>query len=252
MPVPIHFRLLPSHWADSKFKYNFFTENFLITPLQFFSRNWHLLHQTLQKLCANQKVCYVVINSFYHIALIIGRENATNHLLPLYLGFFDCVTRIRREALKIVHNFLSTVDETRHVDVIAKLPICLADFHKANETKYHVRENFMNVVLSLMHMYDRNDAPEDCVNYLTAYALAMLVDKVHRVRELALEALVVRVRTCRERDFANLLQAVTEECGESVHWRNRQTFVRLIHRWVSIFLFLVFALFITARRTKNY
>uniref|UniRef100_A0A1B0CFJ9 Serine/threonine-protein phosphatase 4 regulatory subunit 1 n=1 Tax=Lutzomyia longipalpis TaxID=7200 RepID=A0A1B0CFJ9_LUTLO len=51
--------------------------------------NWHLLHRTLQKLCANQKACHVVINSFYHIALIVGRENATNHLLPLYLRFFD-------------------------------------------------------------------------------------------------------------------------------------------------------------------
>uniref|UniRef100_A0A1L8DL54 Protein phosphatase 4 regulatory subunit 1 n=1 Tax=Nyssomyia neivai TaxID=330878 RepID=A0A1L8DL54_9DIPT len=196
-------------------------------------QNWHLLHRTLQKLCANQKVCNVVINSFPLIALIVGRENATNHLLPLYLRFFDNVARIRCEALKNAHTFLATVDESRHVDVIAKLPICLADFHKTNETKYHVRENFINVVLSLMHMYDRNDAPVDCVNYLTAYALAMLVDKVHHVRELALEALVVRVRTCNERDFGNLLQAVTEECGESTHWRNRQTFVRLVHRWVS-------------------
>ncbi|XP_059620165.1 uncharacterized protein LOC132264104 isoform X2 [Phlebotomus argentipes] len=196
-------------------------------------QNWHLLLRTLQKLCANHALCHIMINSFYHIALIVGRENATKDLLPLYLRFFDNVTRIRREALKIVHNFLSTVDEARHVDVIAKLPICLADFHKTNETKYHVRENFMNVVLSLMNMYDRKDAPVDCVNYLTAYALAMLVDKVHHVRELALEALVVRVRTCHERDFANLLQVVTEECGESSHWRNRQTFVQLVHRWVE-------------------
>ncbi|GAB0100264.1 hypothetical protein DMENIID0001_162760 [Sergentomyia squamirostris] len=196
-------------------------------------QNWHILLPTLQLLCANPKMCPIVISSFYQIALIVGREHASNDLLPLYLRFFDNYPRIRREALKIVPNFLSTVDEVHHVDVIAKLPICLADFHKANETKYHVRENFMNVVLSLMHMYDRRDAPADCVNYLTAYALAMLVDKVHQVRELALEALVVRVRTCSERDFVNLLQAVTEECGDSAHWRNRQSFVRLIHRWVD-------------------
>lgn len=72
----------------------------------------------------------------------------------------------------------------------------------------------------------------ECLEYLSGYALRLLMDRVHSVREVALDAIVARIRFCNEVQLWDLVAILIEAFANCNHWRRRQIFAQLCDKLV--------------------
>lgn len=253
-PILLHFFLEMSNFPewDQVCAYSF-----PAVVLTMGKSNWPLLKGQLQTLCCaiRWEVRQIVVASIYQIALIIGREYASQDLVPVFLGFFKDLDNVKIEALHNVAKFLQVIDKRRHIEVVAHLGECL---EPENVTNWRFRKDLAQEIVKLMEIY-KNDLEEhaeaikgeqqevesergqddlavineECLKCLTGYALRLLMDRVHCVREVAMEAIVSRIRFTSEAQLWDLLAIIVTAFAKSSHWRRRQIFGQLCEVLVS-------------------
>lgn len=244
-PILLHFFLEMSNFPEWD---QICAYSFPAVVLTMGKTNWPLLKGQLQTLCCaiRWEVRQIVVASIYQIALIIGRDHASQDLVPVFLGFFKDVDNVKIEALHNVARFLQVIDKRRHIEVVAHLGECL---EPENVTNWRFRKDLAQEILKLMDIY-KNDLEEhaeatdvekatpqrqddlalineECLKYLTGYTLRLLMDRVHCVREVAMEAIVSRVRFSTEGQLWDLLAIIISAFAKSSHWRRRQIFGQL-------------------------
>lgn len=242
-PILLHFFLEMSNFPEWD---QICAYSFPAVVLTMGKQHWKLLKGQLQTLCCaiRWEVRQVIVASIYQIALIIGREYATQDLVPVFLGFFKDLDNVKIEALHQVAKFLQVIDKRRHIEVVAHLGECL---EPENVTNWRFRKDLAQEIVKLMEIYkmdqeeqqgeERQDdlavINEECLKYLTGYALRLLMDRVHCVREVAMEALVSRMRFSTEVQLWDLLAIIITAFAKSSHWRRRQIFGQLCEIMVS-------------------
>lgn len=244
-PILLHFFLEMSNFPEWD---QICAYSFPAVVLTMGKPNWPLLKGQLQTLCCaiRWEVRQIIVASIYQIALIIGRAYASQDLVPIFLGFFKDLDNVKIEALHNVAKFLQVIDKRRHIEVVAHLGECL---EPENVTNWRFRKDLAQEILKLMEIY-KNDLEEnvteattglddlalineECLKYLTGYALRLLMDRVHSVREVAMEAIVSRMRFCNELQLWDLLAIIVSAFAQSSHWRRRQIFGQLCEILVS-------------------
>lgn len=264
-PILLHFFLEMSNFPEWD---QICAYSFPAVVLTMGKPNWPLLKGQLQTLCCaiRWEVRQIIVASIYQIALIIGRAYASQDLVPIFLGFFKDLDNVKIEALHNVAKFLQVIDKRRHIEVVAHLGECL---EPENVTNWRFRKDLAQEILKLMEIY-KNDLEEnvteaattpavvggatgmddlalineECLKYLTGYALRLLMDRVHSVREVAMDAIVSRMRFCNESQLWDLLAIIVSAFANSSHWRRRQIFGQLCEILVSLRALLWLWLFI--------
>lgn len=250
-PILLHFFLEMSNFPEWD---QICAYSFPAVVLTMGKSNWPLLKGQLQTLCCaiRWEVRQIVVASIYQIALIIGRDYASQDLVPVFLGFFKDLDNVKIEALHNVAKFLQVIDKRRHIEVVAHLGECL---EPENVTNWRFRKDLAQEIVKLMEIY-KNDLEErhevaveeaaseprqddlavineECLKYLTGYALRLLMDRVHCVREVAMEAIVSRMRFSTEVQLWDLMAIIISAFAKSSHWRRRQIFGQLCEILVS-------------------
>lgn len=247
-PILLHFFLEMSNFPEWD---QICAYSFPAVVLTMGKSNWPLLKGQLQTLCCaiRWEVRQIVVASIYQIALIIGREYASQDLVPVFLGFFKDLDNVKIEALHNVAKFLQVIDKRRHIEVVAHLGECL---EPENVTNWRFRKDLAHEIVKLMEIY-KNDQEEhaatttgkeggeddlsvineECLKYLTGYALRLLMDRVHCVREVAMDAIISRMRLSTEAQLLDLIGIIITAFAKSSHWRRRQIFGQLCEMLVS-------------------
>lgn len=250
-PILLHFFLEMSNFPEWDHNCAY---SFPAVVLTMGKSNWPLLKGQLQTLCCaiRWEVRQIVVSFIYQIALIIGREYASQDLVPVFLGFFKDLDNVKIEALHNVAKFLQVIDKRKHIEIVAHLGECL---EPENVTNWRFRKDLAQEIVKLMEIYkndqvgEQNDSQatetrqddlavinEECLKYLTGYTLRLLMDRVHCVREVAMEAIVSRMRFCNEAQLWDLIEIIISAFAKSSHWRRRQIFGQLCEILVSVFL----------------
>lgn len=255
-PILLHFYMEMSNFPEWD---QICAYSFPAVVLTMGKHNWPLMKSQLQSLCSaiRWEVRQILVASIYQIALIIGREFASQDLVPVFVSFFKDLDNVKIEALHNVAKFLQVIDKRRHIEIVAHLSECL---EPENVTNWRFRKDLATEILKLMEIY-KNDLEEtadlgpeqkqeqslvvpstadnlalineECLKYLTGYALRLLMDRVHSVREVAMEAIVSRMRFCTEAQLWDLIAIIIKSFAQSSHWRRRQIYCQLCETLVS-------------------
>lgn len=266
-PILLHFYMEMSNFPEWD---QICAYSFPAVVLTMGKNNWPLMKNQLQTLCSaiRWEVRQILVASIYQIALIIGRDFASQDLVPVFVSFFKDLDNVKIEALHNVAKFLQVIDKRRHIEIVAHLSECL---EPENVTNWRFRMDLATEILKLMEIY-KNDLEEtaelgqmtaaegsqqremerglmatpsptavdnlalineECLKYLTGYALRLLMDRVHSVREVAMEAIVSRMRFCTEVQLWDLIAIIIKSFAQSSHWRRRQIYGQLCETLVS-------------------
>lgn len=259
-PVLLHFFMEMSHFPEWD---QICAYSFPAVVLTLGKQNWHLMRNQLHSLCSaiRWEVRQIIVAAIYQIALIIGRDYASRDLVPIFVSFFKDLDNVKMEALYNVTKFLQVIDKQRHIEVVAHLSECL---EPENITNWRFRKDLAHEILKLVELFRSDNAEEsnlkakpvvdsvttegeavsstsynncsvineECLKYLTGYALRLLMDRVHSVREVAMEAIVSRMRFCNDVQLWDLISILIKAFASSNHWRRRQLFAQLCEKSV--------------------
>lgn len=195
--------------------------------------NWHVLSRTCDALASDMqyKVRRTLASCLHELALILGQELATRHLLPIFDGMLKDLDEVRIGVLRHLSHFLELIGEEQRVAYLPRL----GDFLQTdNEWNWRFREELARQLLAAVPLY----APRvrDAARPLAQLAHELLRDRVCAVRRTALELTCELVRHAAAADrplCARLLVRLCEELAHSKRWARRQAFALLCARLVA-------------------
>lgn len=195
--------------------------------------NWHVLARTCETLAADMqyKVRRTLAASLHELALILGQELATRHLLPIFDGLMKDLDEVRVGVLRHLAHFLELIGEEQRLAYLPRL----SDFLQTdNEWNWRFREELARQLLLAVPLY--GSVVRDAARPLAQLAHELLRDRVCAVRQVALELTAELVRHASAADStlcARLLVRLCEELAHSKRWARRQSFALLCARLVE-------------------
>ena len=145
----------------------------------------------LQSLCQHgvEDIRKTMASSVSLIGLIIGRQLATQDLVPIYLRFFEDPDKVKVIALQNLCNFLSVIDRPQYDIIIVSLSNCLGEYYEAG---WRFREELSQQILNLVKSLEEQSWITHKTN-LTGMTIKLLRDKVNSIRKIALDTVSVLV-----------------------------------------------------------
>ncbi|KAG5900679.1 hypothetical protein JTB14_005944 [Gonioctena quinquepunctata] len=188
------------------------------------SNNWHLLKNTVEALAGDMqyKVRKTVASGLHELASILGPEEATVNLTPLFDGFIKDLDEVRIGVLQHLAPFLNMINPAKRQTYIPKLVEFL---QTDNEWNWRFREELAVQLFDAVELFK----PADMAKHLGVIAMILLCDKVAVVRGMAISLLTKIVKnTSPEPGLTScLLVKLAENFAHSKKWKKRQTFCLL-------------------------
>ncbi|XP_037922132.1 serine/threonine-protein phosphatase 4 regulatory subunit 1-like isoform X2 [Hermetia illucens] len=194
-------------------------------------QNWHILKKLLQYLCddLDWKVRKTVATYIDLLAIILGKELATEDLLPIFIGFFKDLDQVKIKAIGNFAKFLKFIDFSKHEEILSNIGICLRIDSKTN---WRIKEDLAQQILLIIKWYDSINM-HDYLLYLASVTGIFLDDKISCVREVGAEAMTEIIRICNPKEREALIKHyLVKEFSLSYSWRKRQTFVNIFYKFV--------------------
>lgn len=174
-----------AHSQDSTVVNYFCAYHFPAVVLTLGRQNWSVMCNLLQVLCNHgvEDIRKTMASSIYLIGLIIGRQLATQDLVPIYLRFFEEQDKVKVVALQNLCNFLSVIDRPEYDIIVNSLSNCLGEYYEAG---WRFREELAQQILNLVVMFEDQSWTIHKTN-LTGVTVKLLRDKVNSIRKIALD-----------------------------------------------------------------
>lgn len=194
--------------------------------------NWHMLAQTCATLAADlqYKVRRTLASSLHELALILGEELATKHLLPIFNGFLKDLDEVRIGVLRHLAHFLELINEQKRIKYLPRLNEFL---QTDNEWNWRFREEFARQLLMALPLYTASI--HKAVPPLGPLSHRLLCDRVCEVRRAALELTCELVKHASVDKVLcdRLLLKLCEKMAHCKKWSQRQLFVLLCSKLVN-------------------
>ncbi|RZB38856.1 serine/threonine-protein phosphatase 4 regulatory subunit 1, partial [Asbolus verrucosus] len=193
------------------------------------NKNWPLLKHTIERLASDMqyKVRRTLASSLHELALILGRDIATEHLTPIFEGFIKDLDEVRIGILKHLAYFLRIIKPAKRLVYLPRLQ----EFLKTeNEWNWRFRHELAKQLLSIVTLFK----PVDSAKHIGLIAENLLHD-VSAVRQVAISLITELLRHISTKPGLNSLYLVrlVEKFAHSKKWKRRQTFVLLCYKLLS-------------------
>lgn len=174
-----------AHSQDSTVVNYFCAYHFPAVVMTLGRQNWSVMCGLLQALCNHgvEDIRKTMASSIYLIGLIIGRQLATQDLVPIYLRFFEEQDKVKVVALQNLCNFLTVIDRPQYDIIISSLSNCLGEYYEAG---WRFREELAQQILNLVVMLEEQSWSVH-KTHLTGITIKLLRDRVNSIRKIALD-----------------------------------------------------------------
>lgn len=194
------------------------------------ARFWPLFRNNYIDLCYN---CHLPVRqslaaSISHVALIIGRENATNDLVDPYVEFLRDSEDVKTQALHNMAGFIKVIDPTKHSLIINQLSHCLIP---AKKIMWRFREALGYQIMELMKIHDKINR-EYCLPYLIGLAARLMCDQYDCVRKVGVQAFIEGFRHIDKK--VEVLHFFRDQFALNMSWKRRQLYILTVDKMVSL------------------
>lgn len=147
--------------------------------------NWPLLKKTIERLAGDMqyKVRRTVASSLHELAVIFGRDIASEHLTPIFDGFIKDLDEVRIGILRHLAYFLKIITPAKRNTYLPRLQ----EFLKTeNVWNWRFRHELGKQLLSIVTLFK----PKDSAKHIGLIA-EMLLHDVSAVRQVAISLVSV-------------------------------------------------------------
>ncbi|XP_052398226.1 serine/threonine-protein phosphatase 4 regulatory subunit 1-like isoform X1 [Carassius gibelio] len=184
-------------------------------------QNWHCLRDTYETLASDMqwKVRRTLAFSIHELALILGDQLTTAHLVPIFNSFLKDLDEVRIGVLKHLYDFLKLL----HQDTRRKYLYQLQEFLVTdNSRNWRFRSELAEQLVLLLELYSAQDVHD----YLRPLALCLCSDRVSSVRwtSYRLVSEIIRKLSSCSSLLVSFLGELVEKFCHSQKWSGRQAF----------------------------